>query len=72
MREDAARRIEAGADIVIMGHRHVPCLEPVGRGTYVNLGDWLRAFTYAVYTPAGGIRLFTRRNATAEPWTGVS
>jgi UDP-2,3-diacylglucosamine pyrophosphatase LpxH len=69
MRDEAARRIAAGADVVIMGHRHIPCVEAVGSGLYVNLGEWLSARTYAVHTPDTGIRLFTRRDGAAEPWT---
>jgi UDP-2,3-diacylglucosamine hydrolase len=47
MRAAAARLIGDGYDMVIMGHRHVPCQEKVGTGTYVNLGDWITHNTYA-------------------------
>lgn len=43
----ATRMIENGADIVVMGHRHVPMITPLGDGIYVNLGDWITHFTYA-------------------------
>jgi UDP-2,3-diacylglucosamine hydrolase len=52
MRGYAAGLIAGGTDIVIMGHRHVPLLEKIGPGTYVNLGDWITHNTYAVL--AGG------------------
>jgi UDP-2,3-diacylglucosamine hydrolase len=48
MREHAASLIAGGTDIVIMGHRHVPRMEKIGSGTYVNLGDWITHNTYAV------------------------
>ena len=45
---DCARnRIAQGVDIVMMGHRHKPCLLPIDRGMYVNLGDWITYNTYA-------------------------
>jgi len=52
MRSYAAGLISGGTDIVIMGHRHVPQLEQIGSGIYVNLGDWITHNTYAVL--AGG------------------
>jgi UDP-2,3-diacylglucosamine hydrolase len=37
-------------DYLIYGHRHVPIIHPLTeRSTYVNLGDWVRHFTYAVW-----------------------
>jgi len=44
----AARRIESGCDIVIMGHSHVPEQRRLGTGVYLNIGDWLTHFTYGV------------------------
>ena len=64
MRLDAERRIAGGADIVIMGHRHIPALERIGGGMYVNLGDWIRHYSYAEWRD-GHIRLFTL--ADGEP-----
>ncbi len=46
---DAERRIDEGADFVIMGHRHQPLLRPLGTGLYMNLGDWLRFDTFGLY-----------------------
>lgn len=38
------------ADFVIMGHRHNPLRHEVqSKGIYLNLGDWLYHFSYAVY-----------------------
>jgi UDP-2,3-diacylglucosamine hydrolase len=46
MRQEAARRIARGCDLVVMGHRHVPRAEELGGGTYANLGDWIGHNTY--------------------------
>ena len=68
MRMEAERRIAAGADIVIMGHRHLPRLEPIGGGQYVNLGDWIRHYTYAVCRD-GMVGLHTIRNGQQQPFS---
>ncbi len=44
----AARRIAAGADLVVMGHTHAPELTRVGSGWFANLGDWVSHRTYLV------------------------
>ena len=62
MTEYAARRISEGAEIVIMGHRHVPVQTALHGGTYINLGDWVDHHTYAVLEH-GAINLRT--------WTGT-
>lgn len=37
-------------DYFIFGHRHLPLeIELPGNSTYINLGDWIRYFTYAVF-----------------------
>jgi UDP-2,3-diacylglucosamine hydrolase len=37
-------------DFFIFGHRHLPIDFPLDGGSrYINLGDWIRYFTYAVY-----------------------
>jgi len=34
----------------VYGHRHVPVLVKIGEQSYyINLGDWMQAFTYAVF-----------------------
>lgn len=43
----AAKKIEEGYDAVIMGHRHQPACKEIGRGVYINLGDWISHYTYA-------------------------
>ena len=49
MGEFAAKKIQEGFDFVIMGHNHVPSRQNIGKGTYINLGDWITSNTYAVY-----------------------
>ncbi len=36
-------------DYYIFGHRHLPIQKTIGNSQYVNLGDWLSYFTYAVW-----------------------
>lgn len=49
MSVEAEKIINQGYDFVIMGHQHAPRIERIGRGTYVNLGDWIHHFTYAIF-----------------------
>jgi len=46
----ARKKIEEGFDAVIMGHRHHPTCQQIGKGVYINLGDWITHCTYAVLT----------------------
>ncbi len=37
-------------DFFVFGHRHLPLTIPVGKNSlYVNTGDWIKAFSYAVF-----------------------
>ncbi len=45
----AEERLKDGYDFVIMGHNHLPKVEHLGKGVYINLGDWLKNFTYGVF-----------------------
>ena len=49
MTEFARTKINEGYDFVVMGHNHVPCKRNIGSGVYVNLGEWVRQRTYAVF-----------------------
>ncbi len=49
MVEFAANKIQQGFDFVIMGHNHKSLQRKLGRGMYVNLGDWIHENTYAVF-----------------------
>ena len=42
----ATQEIEAGAEVVVVGHSHAPTLEPLAGGTFVNLGDFARDGTW--------------------------
>ena len=46
-------------DYFIMGHRHRPKITDIANGTskYINLGDWIQHFTYAVMNEKGQIEL---------------
>ncbi|UJH69204.1 UDP-2,3-diacylglucosamine diphosphatase [Allomuricauda sp. SCSIO 65647] len=40
-------------DFFVFGHRHLPLeIDLNGKSTYVNLGDWINHFTYAVFDGA--------------------
>jgi UDP-2,3-diacylglucosamine hydrolase len=45
----AAKKIREGMDIVIMGHRHEPVQLGIGKGVYINLGDWIAHHTFAEF-----------------------
>lgn len=36
-------------DYFIFGHRHLPIYKIIGKSLYVNLGDWIKYNTYAVF-----------------------
>jgi UDP-2,3-diacylglucosamine hydrolase len=40
-------------DYVIMGHRHKPQEDKIGNGWYINLGDWLKSYTYGRFDEEG-------------------
>ena len=45
----AKRQFDEGYDFVIMGHRHNPYEYEEKGKKYINLGDWLHYFSYAVF-----------------------
>ena len=45
----AEQRFAEGFDFVIMGHRHNPLMYEKDGKKYVNLGDWITNFSYAVF-----------------------
>ena len=47
-REAAVQRLNAGVDIVVFGHTHVPQLFVGDRGTYCCTGEWMRRYTYGI------------------------
>lgn len=48
----AEKKCADGFDFVIMGHRHQPLSRDFGKGTYINLGDWITFRTYAEFDGA--------------------
>jgi UDP-2,3-diacylglucosamine hydrolase len=42
----AKSKIEQGYDAVILAHTHTPVFQNLGKGIYLNLGDWFLHFTY--------------------------
>lgn len=47
--EFAEEQFKKGVDYVLMGHRHNPLEHKVGNKKYINLGDWIVNFSYAVF-----------------------
>jgi UDP-2,3-diacylglucosamine hydrolase len=45
----ARKQFEEGYDYVIMGHRHNPYEHEENGSKYINLGDWLHYYSYAVF-----------------------
>jgi UDP-2,3-diacylglucosamine hydrolase len=54
----AGEQLTSGCDIVVAGHVHRPLLKRIGSGWYLNTGDWIRHFSYAVLDKTG-LRLET-------------
>jgi UDP-2,3-diacylglucosamine hydrolase len=53
-------------DYFIFGHRHIPAIIPLNGGShFVNLGDWIGNFSYAVFD-GGSLKLFTFKNGKPE------
>ncbi len=48
-REEAQLRFSEGCDYAIFGHLHSPIMDEYDGKYYVNLGDWIEHFTYAVF-----------------------
>jgi UDP-2,3-diacylglucosamine hydrolase len=52
----ARAKVSNGFDAVVMGHVHLPQIEDLGGGLYVNCGDFFEHYTYVVLDE-GGFRL---------------
>jgi len=46
-RDYANKKICEGYDLVVMGHLHHPLVETLENGIYINIGDWIKNFTFA-------------------------
>jgi UDP-2,3-diacylglucosamine hydrolase len=49
LQDYAVKKFEEGYDFVVMGHRHYAYTHKENNGLYMNLGDWVRLFTYGEY-----------------------
>ncbi len=49
MEEFALTKINEGFDFVVMGHRHRAVFTDFGNGKYINLGDWLKNYTFGTF-----------------------
>ena len=49
LKDFGIEKIRQGYDFVIMGHRHKTTFLKEGTGYYINLGDWMKIFTYGVF-----------------------
>lgn len=45
----AVKKLNEGFDFVLMGHRHFAISHKSGSGTYYNLGDWIKIFSYGEF-----------------------
>ena len=45
----ALQKFSEGFDFVIFGHLHYPNYQIYGEKVYINLGDWMKHFTYAEF-----------------------
>lgn len=48
MRGFAKDKIRQGFDVVIIGHSHIPERLEFEKGVYLNIGDWVKSFTYGL------------------------
>jgi len=55
----AKSKFKIGFDFVVLGHSHRPLIRRWGDKTFVNVGDWMRKFTYG---------RFDGENLTLEKW----
>ncbi len=42
----AQQELNSGSDIVVIGHLHIPAIEQINEGTYINSGDFIENFNY--------------------------
>lgn len=58
---------DTSIDYFIFGHRHIAADIPLnGKSRFINLGDWVSNFTYAVFD-GGDLRLMTFKHGIPEP-----
>jgi len=49
-RDYALNKIKSGFDVVVLAHLHMPILENLDRGIYLNSGDFIEHFSYAKFS----------------------
>ncbi len=49
LRDMGLIKVGEGFTFAVMGHRHRPVMVRQDKGCYVNLGDWMKNFSYGVY-----------------------
>lgn len=49
LQDYAVKKFSEGYDFVVMGHRHYAYTHREGNGLYMNLGDWVKLFTYGEF-----------------------
>jgi UDP-2,3-diacylglucosamine hydrolase len=47
--EFARKKLQTGFNAVILAHSHNPQIKQFPEGIYVNLGEWMREFTFAIW-----------------------
>ncbi|MCP4634658.1 MAG: UDP-2,3-diacylglucosamine diphosphatase [candidate division Zixibacteria bacterium] len=63
--EYAQKLINRGFHAVFIGHTHIPQYKKLENGIYINTGDWINNYTYAVLNE-DSIRLMTFANGIQE------
>jgi UDP-2,3-diacylglucosamine hydrolase len=51
--EFARKKVAEGYDAVVMGHVHIPQIEDLGQGLYINTGEFFEGYSYVVLDGAG-------------------
>jgi UDP-2,3-diacylglucosamine hydrolase len=44
------QKVREGFHFAVMGHRHKPVMVKEEKGCYINLGDWMKNFSYGVFS----------------------
>ncbi|MDQ7052313.1 MAG: hypothetical protein Q9P14_05280, partial [candidate division KSB1 bacterium] len=68
-REYALSKLAEGYHAVIMGHTHFPLHEVYADRHYINLGDWIRHYSYCEFRESTGpvLRQWPSKDILIEP-----
>jgi len=58
LKDFAMNKLKEGFDYIVMGHRHLPQKLTENGGIYINLGDWIENYSYAMFN---GVELILYR-----------